>query len=274
MTIFAIRDESRKMPDGSDATVGFLFYIDRAKRFYAELPSDLGKWDVPAMFYGQVGRRNHSIDHELALKWVRQRIVPAERQNISSILRDNNLKEYDEYRLLVLSAGRCAQDDQYIVRAGYEDLPDEIRLRLETNVRDIMTLSGRTTVVFFCDGSARTIDISRLTEEDIAFKTVLDKDDVFHRVKVSPGGFGIEWDRDRFIGARRLYTSGKMSEILYDDVLRFAKSRLSDTSAAMSKLGVSRQYVDQLVKQDKLHPVISRPGTRVFTSAEMETGLF
>ena len=274
MTIFAIRDESRKMPDGSDATVGFLFYIDRAKRFYAEIPSDLGKWDVPAMFYGQVGRGNHSIDHELALKWVRQRIVPAERQNISMILRDNNLKEYDEYRLLVLSAGRCAQDDQYIVRTEHDALPDDIRSRLETNVRDIMTLSGRKAVVFFCDGTARTIDIGKLTEEYIVFKNVLDKDDVFRRVKVSPGGFGIEWDRDRFIGARRLYTAGKKSEISYDDVLRFAGTRLSDTSSVMGELGVSRQYVDQLVKQDKLHPVKSSPGTRVFASAEVETGLF
>ena len=274
MTIFAIRDGSRKMRDGSDVTVGFLFYIERAKRFYAELPSNLGKWDVPAMFYGQVGHRNHSINHELALKWVRQRIVPAERQNISSILRENKLKEYDEYRLLVLSAGRCAQDDQYIARTEVDDLPDDIRSRLETNVRDIMTLSGRTAIVFFCDGSARTVDIGKLTKGDIVFKNVMDKDDVFHRAKVSPGGFGIEWDRDRFIGARRLYTAGKKSEISYDDILRFARSRLSDTSSVMGELGVSRQYVDQLVKQDKLHPIISRPGTRVFTSAETETGLF
>ena len=191
MTIFAIRDGSRKTPDGADMTVGFLFYFERAKRFYAELPSDLGKWDVPAMFYGQVGRKNHSIDHELALKWVRQRIVPAERQNIASILKDNNLKEYDEYRLLVLSAGRCAQDDQYIVRADEGDLPDDIRSRLATNVRDVMTLSGRTALVFFCDGSSRTIDIGKMTADDIVFKNVMEKDDVFCSVRISPGGFGI-----------------------------------------------------------------------------------
>ena len=37
--------------------------------------------------------------------WVEQRIIPSDRQNIAEILRDNNLKEYDEFELLMLAMG-------------------------------------------------------------------------------------------------------------------------------------------------------------------------
>ena len=42
---------------------------------------------------------------------MQQRIVPTDRQNLGEILRDNGLKEYDEFELLMLATGRCAQDD-------------------------------------------------------------------------------------------------------------------------------------------------------------------
>lgn len=43
--------------------------------------------------------------------WVRQRIVPPDRQNIGQILKANGLEEYDEFSLLMFGSGRCAQDD-------------------------------------------------------------------------------------------------------------------------------------------------------------------
>ena len=48
---------------------------------------------------------------------------------------------------------------------------------------------------------------------------------------------------------------------------------LEDTSDVSERLGVSRQYTDQLVKQNILHPIITKPGIRVFTKAETEADL-
>lgn len=62
--------------------------------------------------------------------WVQQRIVPIDRQNIGEILRDNHLKEYDEYELLMLAMGRCAQDDYYLVPINEKELPEEITRRV------------------------------------------------------------------------------------------------------------------------------------------------
>lgn len=273
MTIYAIHDASLVMPDGRDRVVGYLFCFPAFKRYYIELDGDIDKWDAPALFSGQVKRKNHSIDHELSMKWIRQRIVPSERQNISSILRENKLKEYDEYRLLQLSCGRCAQDDCYITRAEEDELPDEIAKRLTHNVCDVMTLMPHKALVFFNDGSSRVADLGKIMGEDMIFGNVMADDDIYRRVKVSPGGFGIEWDDDRFIPARRLYASGTESVIRYDDVLGFARNRLADTSDVTARLGVSRQYVDQLAKQDRIHPVIAKQGIRFYSAAELEKGL-
>ena len=45
---------------------------------------------------------------------------------LDKILRDNHLKEYDEYELLMLAMGRCAQDDYYLVPIDEKELPEEI----------------------------------------------------------------------------------------------------------------------------------------------------
>ena len=271
MKIFEIRDGSQITSDGTDRLLGFLFCFPGSGRFYIELMEDAGRWEAPALFYGHVKRRQYSVDHEWSLRWVRQRIVPAERQNIASILRDNKLKEYDEYRLLILSMGRCSQDDCYIIKTAEDALPEDIQRRLDQKVRDVMPLSSCRMTVFFRDGTGRIVDIGRLATKENLFRNVLENDEIFQNVRVSPGGFGIEWDKDRFIPAGRLYDAGKASEISYEDVLLYARNRLSDTTGISKTLDVSRQYIDQLVKQGKLHPVMVNRESRMFAKAEIES---
>ncbi|MBR2823489.1 MAG: hypothetical protein IKE24_07385 [Clostridia bacterium] len=43
--------------------------------------------------------------------WVQQLIVPQDRQNIGQVLKENGLGVYDEFQLLMLTMGRCAQED-------------------------------------------------------------------------------------------------------------------------------------------------------------------
>jgi hypothetical protein len=47
--------------------------------------------------------------------------------NLVQVQKENGLKEYDEYRLLMLSMGRCAQDDYYLVPMEEGELPEEIQ---------------------------------------------------------------------------------------------------------------------------------------------------
>ncbi|MCR5675173.1 MAG: DUF2442 domain-containing protein [Lachnospiraceae bacterium] len=269
MNVFEIHDPTLN-EDGTDRIVGYLFYFERARRFYVELMDGLDEWDAPALFMRHAREGRYSVDSEWSMKWVRQRIIPPDRQNLGSILKENGLKYYDEYRLLVLSEGRCAQDEAYIRRCTPEDLPPGIRDRLKRKVRDVMPLAENRLLVFFRDDAARLIDAEALLKEDPAFARVLSDPELFARVSVSPGGNSVEWDEARSIPAERLYRTGRKSPILYADLLSFTDRRLVDTAGACEILGVSRQYISQLIRQDRLHPVISTPGTQIFLRGELE----
>ncbi len=259
------------MSDGSDLLQGFLFYHERTKRFYAEVLSGLDEWEVPAMFFGHVSRGLYSIDSLWTMKWVRQRIVPTDRQNLGSILRENGLKSYDEYKLLCIGEGRCAQDEEYIVRISFEALPDEIRQRLSQKVRDILPLSDNQLIVFFKDDMARLIDMNEIFNTRHEFARIQMERDMFANVRVSPEGFGIEWGEERSVGAEELRRCGTVSDLRYEDMLAFAKNRLVDTTGVGEYLGVTRQYISQLVVQQRLNPILSGDKSRMFLKAEIES---
>ncbi len=70
----------------------------------------------PAMIHRFMTNRRTELDEELSLLWVRDRIIPKARQNIASILRENNLKTYREIDMLELCMGRCTLDDIYLTK--------------------------------------------------------------------------------------------------------------------------------------------------------------
>ena len=108
MKIFAIRDESSQ----EQKDLAYLLYYEQEKRFYIELPENADAWETPLLLDSFVKRGETTVNSYWSKIWVQQRIVPPDRQNIGEILRDNHLKEYDEYALLMLAMGRCAQDEK------------------------------------------------------------------------------------------------------------------------------------------------------------------
>lgn len=47
-------------------------------------------------------------------RWVRERIIPNERQGLGIMLRHNQMTRYDETQMLEKSGGACVQDDLII----------------------------------------------------------------------------------------------------------------------------------------------------------------
>ncbi len=265
--VFEIRDASMR-----DEVLGILFYYEREKRFFIELMSAYDEWEAPFLFESFVKRKEYSISGEWSLKWVRERIIPSDRQNISMILKNAGLEYYDEYRLLVLSEGRCAQDELYIKRISDDLIPEEIKTRLSMMVRDVIPLSENRVLVFFKDDTAGRMDIGLHYGDNNRFINVLSTDEVFNSVRVSPGGHGIEWDEDRFIGFDRLRKDASPSDEKYDDYLRFAGIRLADTSKVCEITGYSRQYISRLVSEDRIEPIYSGEQTRMFLKTDIESG--
>ena len=266
MVIFEIRDNMNL----DKRLLGYLFYYERSRRFFAELLEGVDEWEAPFIFSSFVKKNIRSIDSEWSMKFVQQRIIPADRQNLGDILKANNLSVYDEYKLLQLSEGRCAQDELFLVKISAEKLLPEIVSRLKRKVRDVLPMTGLRATVFYMNDTARIIDLKELCGSDRRFDHIFRNEDLYHNIRVSPGGNGIEWGEERFLPAERLYTSGIESPLCYSDVLAFVKKRVIDTTETAELLNCSRQYINQLTKNEKISPLKNGSNNNLFLKADLE----
>ena len=265
MVVFEIHDKAQK-----NRLLGYLMYYERSKRFFAELKEDTDEWTCPFIFSGHVKKGIYSIDSVWSSKFVSQRIIPPDRQNLGTILRENGLKEYDEFKLLLLSEGRCAQDELFLMRISDKEIVPEIRERFCKKVRDVMTLGDRKVLVFFMDDKSVVVDIGKLCKENRLFGNILRNDDVFRNVRVSPGGNGNEWGDEHFIDAKTLREIGKASVISYEDITGFMKDRLVNTAETADILNCSRQYIKQLTDKEILTPLRVGANSNIYLKSEIE----
>ncbi len=265
MTTFEIRDKAQK-----GMLLGYLFYYERSKRFFAELLEDVDEWTCPFIFSGLIRKGINSIDSTWSGKFVGQRIIPPDRQNLGSILRENGLKEYDEYKLLLLSEGRCAQDELYLVRVSEKDIVPEIIKRFESKIADVMALKDLKVLVFYKDSKSVIADIGKLCKDNRLYGNILRNEDLFRNVRVSPGGNGIEWGEEHFISAEILRSEGKASPIVYEDLVGFVKDRLVDTAETAKILNCSTQYIKQLSDKERLVAVREGANSNLYLKSEIE----
>ena len=54
------------------------------------------------------------IDDKWARRFVKERVVPPDRQNIGMIMRQLHMKKYSEFPILEYTSGRCCMDDFYL----------------------------------------------------------------------------------------------------------------------------------------------------------------
>ena len=61
---------------------------------------------------------DEETDDRWARRFVRERVVPPDRQNIGMIMREVGMTYYSEFPLLVYTSERCAMDEFYIEEIG------------------------------------------------------------------------------------------------------------------------------------------------------------
>lgn len=262
MRIFAIRDDSMEAE-----ILGYLIYYEPSKSFYIELSDNLDPWEAPPVLSSFVSRGNYTIDSEWSLRWVRQRIVPQNRQNIGEILRDNGLKEYDEFSLLLLANGRCEQDDCYLDEIPADHLPELIIRRWQTTVADVVPLELPRLLVFFRNGMSKIVDTTEIA--CAACAPYLAVQDRFNSVEVQPGGHGVYWNSQAAISHRDLFMHGMAVPLTLTDFHRYVQNRIVSASEACSILNCSRQNIDDLMRRDKLHPIRTDAKYKLFPKAEV-----
>ena len=265
MKIFAIRDEAADV----QKDLAYLLYYELEKRFYIELPEGAEPWETPLLLDSFVKQNETTINSYWSKVWVQQRIIPTDRQNIGEILRDNQLEEYDEYELLTLAMGRCAQDDYYLVPMDEKDLPEEIRKRFATRIEDVLPLDDYCLLVFFGDGIIKKCDLKKHFEKTKGFQILLKKPEYFEHVQMQTGGYGVAWDVNMSISDSMLYRMGKMVPLTAADFRNFVTHRVINAAEAAELLGCSRQNIIDLTKRGKLHPLKTSDKNTLYLKSEI-----
>jgi predicted DNA-binding transcriptional regulator AlpA len=266
MKIFAVRDEN----DNNKKNLAYLFYYEQNRQFYIELPEEADPWETPLLLSSFVKRGEKTVDSYWSRQWVKQRIIPAERQNLGQILKDNHLKEYDEYQMLMLSMGRCAQDDYYLELLEEEELPQYIKKRFLMHIEEIIPVADYHILVFFRDGHVKKCSMREIFCKDRSFDVLLRREELFYQAQIQTGGYGVSWDINMAVGYDKLYRLGRSIPLSIGDFQDFVANRVITAAESAELLGCSRQNIEDLTKRGKLHPVKSGAKTTLFLKSEIQ----
>ena len=270
MKIFAIKDET----DTTGKTLSWLIYYARTKTFYIEVPNNIDSWEAPLLISSFVKRGERTLNAYWSKLWVQQRIIPQDRQNLGHVLKDNGLKEYDEFSLLMLAKGRCAQDDYVLEAIDPSVLPKELSKRFQRKVEEVIPLSDQSLLVFFRNGLVKKCDVMPYLEDRREFAPIRTNAHLFEQAEVLPGGYGVGWGEQQTIPDSTLYQMGKTLPLQLDDLRRFVARRVLTTAESAELLDCSRQNVDALTRKAQLHPLKATSKTPLFLKSEVEQQLW
>ena len=265
MRVFAIRDEF----DVEQKDLAYLLYYEIEKYFYIELPEEADSWETPLLLESFLKRGEKTVNSYWSKVWVRQRIVPEDRQNLAQVLKENGLEEYDEFELLLAGKGRCAQDNYYLEEITEETLLVEFSYRYDKRIEDVVCLEEDSFLVFFRDGKVKKIDARKLEHTVSFLSRILKYKEMYKKITIQPGGYGVQWGEREIISRELLYSIGVDIPLSIQDFRRFVSDRVVETSEAMELLSCSRQNINDLIKRGKITPIKRSQKNTLFLKSEI-----
>ncbi len=136
-------------------------------------------------------------------------------------------------------------------------------------VIDAVPLLNVEVLVFFEDGSVKKFDVKKLFCQWPEYKA-LEDEELFKKIKVEAGGYGISWNEELDCSEGELYQNGVDVPLKLDDFKAFAENNLISTHEASCLLGCSKQNIDDLVRRKKLHPIKKEHRYNLFLKCEVE----
>lgn len=263
MKTFVIKDEYKKL------IIGYLLYFETSKRFLIELQDDLAIRDVPIFFDHFVEEGITTIDPDWSRRYVEARIVPRDRQNIKSILRDAGLKEYDSFQLLALSRGRCSQDDCSVMLT--EELPDWLILRRRKSLVSAIPLSDFRALLIYEDHSIQLLNLKEALEKDKSLRVLLSREQDFREVKLEADGRLLCFSEDRYLLSNELYGQGTVLPISMEDLDEILIRYVTDALALSEQLQVSRQYINKYLSDKNIEPIRKSGKNYLYTLQQVKS---
>lgn len=264
MKIYSIRDKNIGNRD-----LGYFILQEKTGECCIELCEDVDEWDLPFILDHYARNGEYSIGMRDTMEFIRQRIIPPDRQNIGSILKDNGLEEYDEIKLFLLSDGRCAQDECYIRKIRNEEIPDEIKKRMSFYIESACLSENGDYLVCFQNGDIVLLNGEDRKLNDDRFYNRMSKYAAKLGITVSgPGNYIAIGDKD-CISSVRAYAAGTKLPVSMDSLQQLVLNNIMSTTDVMEVYGCSRQNVNDLVKRGKLTPIQSNNRNMIFSKSEV-----
>ena len=266
MKYFEIRSDL----EGDDKLYGVVIYNPSLDEYIVELPEDLAYEEAPILLDTAIENGEYTVGPKAAHLWIEQRVVPPDRQNIGAILKEAKLEEYDEFEMLKICDGRCAQDDFYLKPIPAKSMPIDIVERLKKRIKDYCLLPDLQLIVFFMNGKTMFCDLGALKEKYFWIQYLNISEEYYYSLHLVTCGYGIAWDEKRQISCEELYSIGDPQDITYEMFKTFVATRTISTSGMCQALNCSRQNINDLIKRDRLHPIKDLDKTKLFLKAELD----
>ena len=260
MKIFLMKD--KEVPSNDEV---FFFIDDKYQRCHIEVVDDYTHFAMPLYLEWSLDD-GHSFNNYTSLKLIQKRVVPPDRQNIAAILKAHNLREYNPIRLFIDSKGRCCQDECYIRKIKEDNLPEEIRKRLEKRIESVFLLSGTKLLITFVDVAVKTCDIQELEKGNRFFSRILKDEEDFQSFFLDKDGFGVYWNNDTEILYSELYDNGTTLSLTAEDVHNLFVKNIFDSGEAQGLLHCTRQYI---FNRKDITPIKKTQRTTMFLKSDI-----
>ncbi len=219
MKIYSIRNSTN--------IYGYLFMNDDYSDSYIELIEGLSGY--PIFFNSFIDKRIYCINSYWTYKWIRERIIPYERMNINSILKDNHIPYYNELIMLISSKGKSSMDDNYIEEIKIDELNISIKNRIDYHIIDFIYTNSNL-IVFLKNNETRII--KNVNNNYVPFLSVFGNEIIFNDT--------IRYDY--------LYVKEKGEDFLlpYSSLIEYINGNIISSKDITSKFGFSRQYLNKI----------------------------
>ncbi len=98
----------------NDEKLGKLIYDTDTKEFSIHIEEQFPEEKAPVIFSYFMQKGEYELPKEWAMRWIRGRIIPPNRQGLGLILKKLGTDVYDEFTMLTACNGRYAGDGCYL----------------------------------------------------------------------------------------------------------------------------------------------------------------
>ncbi|MBO4666537.1 MAG: hypothetical protein J5666_00215 [Bacilli bacterium] len=232
MKIYAIRDKEN--------IYGYIFSRNDYGKYYIEINDDVKEHG--AFFHMFLEKGKKVINTEWSRRYVEERAIPSNRQNINSILKNDKMKYYNELLIFIKAKGKSSMDDYYLEDVLEENVVGSVQERREKRILDFI-LDRNKLIIFFMDGLTKEYKITdeyeqKYIQNEEPFLSIFGEEIIFN-------------SRIRYT-YEYLYENGEMFDLSYDSIKKYISTNVLKTSDVASTLDCSRQYVHQLMEKEEL----------------------